>query len=140
MGSSVELRCPTCVAVLARIRRARLSVGRPFEECPKCRSYVSRPSTKEWDLLGPLEKAYWLADRVAPYLLVGLVPALAYWALAFRSGDGELRVLLGLLALGPILVAFFPLPGALQAIRRSRARMADPMYRARLVDFERRTP
>jgi hypothetical protein len=95
--------------VLGRFR-ARLAVGRPFEECPKCRTLVGRPSSKEWDLLGPGEKLYWLVDRSMPFLVFGLVPGLVYWALAFREGQGDLRVLVALLSAGPLLVALFPLP------------------------------
>lgn len=138
MPRRVELSCPSCSQVLGRFR-ARLAVGRPFEECPKCRTLVGRPSSKEWDLLGPGEKLYWLVDRSMPFLVFGLVPGLVYWALAFREGQGDLRVLVALLSAGPLLVALFPLPGATSEIRRSRRRMADPMYRARLVEFERRS-
>jgi len=115
-----------------------LSVGSPFQECSKCRTQVSRPSTNEWALLGSGEKTYWLCDRIAPFLLLGLAPALAYWALVIRDGTGDTRVLIALLSGGPLLLLFFPLSGALHAIRRSRARMADPMYRARLIEFGRR--
>jgi hypothetical protein len=96
--------------------------------------------------LGPGEKAVWLVSRIAPFLVLGLVPALAYWA--FASGglsgglggeaSGEARTLLALACAGPILLAFLPFSGALQAIRRSHARMADPMYRARLIEFSRK--
>lgn len=138
MPRRIDLSCPSCEQVLGRVR-PRLAVGRPFEECPKCRTLVERPASKEWDLLGPGEKLYWLVDRSLPFLAIGLVPGLAYWALAFREGSGDLRVLVALLAAGPLLVALFPLPSATSAIRRSRRRMADPMYRARLVEFERRS-
>lgn len=138
MARYLELRCPTCVEVFARIRTVRLAVGRPFEECPKCRTPVGRPSTNEWDLLGPGEKLFWLAARSALSIVIGLVPALAYGTLAYEGGAGDLRILLALALAGPALVLFFPLSGALHAIRRSRARMADPMYRARMVEFARR--
>jgi hypothetical protein len=116
-----------------------LTVGSPFRECPRCRAPVSRPSTNEWTLLGPGEKAYWLADRFAKYLALGLLPALAYWAFAVRAGKGQPRILLVLLAGGPIFGLGFGLSSALHDIRRSRARMADPMYRARLMEFGRRS-
>jgi hypothetical protein len=138
MARYVEIRCPSCVTVIGRFRRARLAVGQPFEACPKCRTYVTRPATNEWDLLGPGEKLYWLVEQGAPFLAFGLLPALAYWTVTSRAGSGDLRLLLALLVAGPVLVLFFPLAGALHTIRRSRARMADPMYRARMVEFARR--
>ena len=123
-----------------RCRRFRWTVGRPFEECPKCRTLVGRPSSHEWDLLGPGGKVSWIADLSTPFLVVGLVPALAYWVLVFRDGRGDLGVLVTLLCAGLTILALLPLSRALRAIRRSRARMADPMYRARLLEFGRRTP
>jgi hypothetical protein len=133
-----EFQCPSCETVLGRTARVHVSVGRPFEECPRCRALAARPATNEWDLLGPGEKAYWLADRVAPFFVLGLVPALGYWMFAFREGSGELPMLVALLCAGPILAGMLPLSTALQSIRRSRGRMADPMYRARLIEFSRR--
>lgn len=136
----VELRCPDCAQVLARVRRARLTVGRPFEECAKCRTLVSRPATNEWDLLGAAGKTAWIVDRMAPLFVLGLVPAGAYWALGPRDGAEGTRTLLVLLCAGPALMGGLALSLARRAIRRSRARMADPMYRARLVEFGRRAP
>jgi len=117
-----------------------LNVGSPFQECPKCRSHVSRPATNEWALLGAGQKVYWLGVRILPFALIGLVPALVYWQTTFRGGDGQLPVLVALLAAGPVLLAYLPLANALHSIRRSRARMADPMYRARLIAFGRQAP
>lgn len=139
MAPAIELRCPDCAEVLALCSRLRSTVGRPFEECPKCRAFVGRPSTNEWDLLKSGGRALWIAELVAPFLALGLVPALAYWALAFRDGKGNLSILVALLFAGPAVVLVMPLSHALRAIRRSRARMADPMYRARLIEFGRRT-
>ena len=136
----VELRCPDCSDVLARLRSVRLSVGRPFEECPKCRTLVGRPSSNEWDLLGLRGKAYWIVDRLFPFVVLGFAPAAAYWALVLRHGSGDDRMLLALLGAGPLLITSFPLWAARHVIRRSRARMTDPMYRARLVEFGRRRP
>jgi len=133
-----EFRCPACSQVLGRFRRARLAVGCPFLECPRCHAYAERPATNEWALLGPGERAFWLADRLAPFLVVGLVPALAYWALVLRDGRGDPRTWIALLCAGPFLVACLPLSSALGIIRRSRTRMGDPMYRARLIEFSRR--
>ena len=140
MPPAFEIICPSCSGLVARVRRARLTIGRPFEECPKCRTLVNRPATHEWDLLGAGRKAYWVADRLARYLAYGLVPALAYWAVFFRDGAGDKRILLGLLGAGVVLVVLFPLSASLNAIRRSRSRMSDPMYRARLIEFMRHAP
>lgn len=140
MARARELRCPGCGEVLPQSRRVRATVGPPFEECSKCHALVSRPFTNEWDLLGPGRKALCIVDRVAPFVVLGLVPGLAYWAFAFREGRDDPNLLLALLCAGPVLVALLPLSAALRAIRRSRARMADPMYRARLIEFGRRAP
>ena len=122
------------------MRRVRPAVGRPFEECPRCRTFVQRPATDEWDLLGLGGKCSWILAELAPFLGLGLVPAFAYWALAFRGGRGNPDLLLALACASPLLVTALPLALALRAIRRSRARMTDPMYRARLMEFRRRTP
>jgi len=139
MDVAVDLGCSGCSEVAARFRRVRLAIGRPFEECPKCRTLVGRPATNEWDLLRPVEKASWLASRVVPFLLAGFLPGAAYWAFAFRSGGGDRLTLLVLLCAVPTLLVLFSLTGGVRAIRRSRTRMADPMYRARLIQFSRKT-
>ena len=138
MTPALEIRCPSCTQVLARVRSTRTAVGRPFEECRTCRTFVGRPATNEWALMGAGRRALWVVDRVAPYLVIGLVPAALYWALYVRLGEGDARVLMALLAAGPPVLAALPAWTARLAIRRSHARMSDPMYRARLVEFGRR--
>ncbi len=138
MASAIELCCPRCSQVLGRSRRARIDVGRPFEECPRCRVFVERPRCTEWDLLGAGEKAAFLADRLAPFLVLGLVPALAGYALGLRSGAPDLRLVLGLFLGGLFVLGFFPVANVLHTVRRSRSRMSDPMYRARLVEYGRK--
>lgn len=133
----LELRCPTCSLVLARLRRVRTSVGRPFEECQKCRTFVARPATNEWPLMGPFRKVLWLVDRVLPFVVLGLTPGTAYWVLLSSRGNGDRQVLLALAIGVPVVLALSAFWVARHTIRRSRARMADPMYRARLVEFGR---
>jgi len=137
MPAKVELSCPDCQSVLARVRRVRLAVGRPFEECPRCRTLVARPATNEWDLLEGHRKATWLLDRTVPLVLLALAPAGAYWWTSMRPGSGDVRVLAALVALG-LALTLLGLGPTRSAIRRSRARMSDPMYRARLLEFGRR--
>jgi hypothetical protein len=137
MARSVELRCLACAHAFGRERPARVSVASPFRDCPRCGAPVRRPAASEWTLLGPGERAYWFVDRIAPFVVLGLLPALLYWALVVRSGGGDPRLLAALLVLGPLVCAALPVAGARTAVRRSRARMSDPMYRARLLAFER---
>ena len=135
--AAAELRCPACAVPVGRVRR-RLTVGSPFEECPKCRALVGRPSTKEWDLLRAGEKLGWFVDRAAPFLVLGIAPGLAYPWLVSPEEHADPWILIALLCAGPLLLGSIALSGTQRIIRRSRSRMADPMYRARLVEFERR--
>ncbi|HEX6885998.1 MAG TPA: hypothetical protein VF530_21670 [Planctomycetota bacterium] len=137
MSSLLELRCPGCAHVLS-VPRARTAVGRPFEDCPRCRAPVERPGASEWDLLGSGRRWLWVLDRIAPFLVLGLLPGVAYAWFVQRPGQGEPYVLGALLAGGPLLAATWPVWRVRVAIRRSRARMADPMYRARLIELGRR--
>lgn len=139
MAAFVELHCPSCTAFIARLRRSRVAVGSPFEQCARCGALVSRPSVNEWDLLGAGAKAYWLADAVGPFVALGLVPALAYLiAGPLAQGTRDPRVLLALALGGPLILGSLRALGVLQVIQRSRRRMGDPMYRARLVEYGRR--
>jgi hypothetical protein len=134
MARTSELRCPECGVVLGRLPR-RPAIGRVFEECPRCRTLVRRPTVQEWDLLQSREKLWWMIDRVVPPLVLGLVPAGACWATK-REGDG--RALLLLAVAGLVVGSVAALARVRGAVRRSRRRMADPMYRARLIELGRR--
>jgi hypothetical protein len=130
--------CHACGAALGRARAARIRVAPPFEECPRCRALIESPGAREWSVLPPVQRLGWLGSRLAPWATVLALPALAYGALGFHGQPGELRTLLGLSACAALLFLALPVPATLRIIRRSRIRMADPMYCARLVEFERR--
>lgn len=138
---SPTLHCTSCDESLGRTARGRVSVDRPFEECPRCRVVVARPGAGEWDLLAPPRRLEWIAERLAPPLVLGAAPGLAL--LAWQPDDGGAREgwferPLVVLAIGLVLGLVAGWTRVQGRIRRSRARMNDPMYRARLVAFERR--
>jgi hypothetical protein len=131
------LLCPTCDQPAGRAPRGRVSVDRPFEECPHCRAVVTRPGAGEWDLLAAPRRIEWLAERLLLPVAIGGLPGLALFAWPPPDGQGWLQRPLVVLALG---LGTGLLAGILRVqapIRRSRSRMGDPMYRARLVAFER---
>jgi len=63
---------------------------------------------------------------------------LGYGLLGYRGEPGQARTLAGLGACALVLFLALPVPALRRIVRRSRLRMSDPMYRARLVAFERR--
>jgi len=133
--------CPTCQARGREERPPRgapTRIGPPFEECPRCRALIPRPGALEWDLLGPRGRLRWTLARLLPWSLALGLPVLGYGLLGYRGEPGQARTLAGLGACALVLFLALPVPALRRIVRRSRLRMSDPMYRARLVAFERR--
>jgi len=110
-----------------------LPIGRPFLDCPACRGFVERPPYREWSSMPAVDRLRTLlggcfvaaALALAATLLVSLV-----------RGERSTETIL---ATGLVFVALALCGWGLfvsSAIQRSNRRMSDPMYRARLVEFE----
>ena len=129
-------RCGSCGTVVDRARRSTPAIGRPITKCPKCGAWVERSSFNEWDLFSPPEKMRHVGEKGALLVGLGIAPALLYAVAALvRRGAYDPLVLAALVGVGLLLAI-----GGLSArvgrdIRRSRSRMADPIYRAQLVEF-----
>ncbi len=139
MDRWIELRCPACAAPAGRMRRVRAAIGAPFERCAACGTFVSRAPFQEWDLWRAGARAAYLFEKGAFALALGSLPGLAYLLTAtVRRQALDLGVALALFGGGALLAAFISGSALASAVRRSRARMSDPMYRARMVEFGRR--
>lgn len=113
---SKEHRCESCGEVVGSSRRTHPASGRPFSERPK-----------------------YSASRAAFALALGLLPALVFALGAIGSGHGVGRLtLLSCASVGLVVGAGVWLARLMGEVRRSRKRVADPMYRARLMEFEMR--
>ena len=96
-----------------------------------------RQGANEWDLLKSRQKLGHLTRHAFVALTMGLVPPLVYFAAGLGSGRGwQLRYVLLLLAAGWVLAGAWQGSRLAAMIRRSRRRMGDPMYLAKLVEYE----
>jgi len=136
MARLVELRCTSCDSFLSRIRSTGMVIGSPFQECPRCGAFVERNRCREWDLFDVAAKTGYFLGSLGAWLALGLLPGLIY--LLVRGRDFDPRWLALALVAGPLFAAAIPALGLAQRVRRSRARMSDPMYRAKLLEFGRR--
>lgn len=98
---------------------------------------MTRAPANEWDLSRPGTKLQHVTRHAAWAFAVGLVP-LAVYSVATPLGGRELESRTALLLLGGgwILAGLWQAARLSSAIAHSRRRMSDPMYRARLVEFE----
>lgn len=113
-------------------------MGPPYLQCPSCGGYVARPPFDEWAMMGPATRAGLLLNGGALFVALGLVPAVAYGLLVIASGGSS--DLLALLVVAGAGLALSLGGWALRTsavVRSSNRRMADPMYRARLIEFAR---
>ena len=136
MKSVIEHVCPGCEQVLGRTRHTRATVGRPFDECPRCHVFVSRAPYNEWALMSSADKAGILGLQGCVALSLGLAPA-AIAGVVGLLARRELDTLTLLIVAGiGLLVALTSWMARLTStLRRSRRRMTDPMFQARLVQF-----
>ena len=128
--------CPKCGTPL-RVGSVRPSIDEPLEQCAACGSVVVRQGVNEWDLLKPGQKAGHLARHAVGALIVGmalaLVPLTAVLGTGRSWGPGDALLWL---AGGWILAGIWESSRLAARIRRSRRRMGDPMYLAKLVEYE----
>ena len=136
LRTSETVVCPQCGAARALEQRIP-RIDKPFEECASCGAYVGRPGANEWEFLSLGERAGHVARHAFRAVSFGLVPATVHLLVTAMGGDGwRAPETLAWLVRG--LVGFGLVEGGRLStrIQRSRRRMADPMYRARLVKFE----
>ena len=128
--------CPHCGAPLA-VATAHPSIDKSLEQCAKCGGVVMRRRANEWELLSNSQKLGRIARHAFLALAMGLAPPLGYLAAGLGSGRGwQVRYALLLLAAGCVLAGAWQGSRLAAMIRRSRRRMEDPMYLAKLVEYE----
>ncbi len=138
MPRYVELRCASCGALVGHVPDVRVAIGSPFQDCPGCGALVSRAPMNEWDFLAVGARARYGFERAAWSLALALLPALLYLVGARLLGRATDPWILGAaLALGLFGLGIHPALQGMRSVRRSRRRLADPMYRAKLMQFER---
>lgn len=130
---------PLCARCGARVvtPAAHPRIEKPFAQCGECGTFVARAGAQEWDLLPASTRLGWLARIGAWALLGALLAALALLGSArARGARPSPREAALWLALGAAGAGALSASRLARAIRRSRRRLADPMYRAKLIEFE----
>lgn len=135
LDERTALACPRCGASVRRPPSAP-SIGKPFHTC-ECGALVGRAGANEWDLLRPRAKLAFLGRRFGFAAAAGLVPIVVRLVAAQVGGTpaSALEALVWLAA-GEVAALAWEGSRLSSAIGRSRRRMSDPMYRARLVEYE----
>ena len=133
MAAPIEHRCTSCGTLCGTVKNVLLPIGRPFSECPKCKGFVERLPYVEWSSLHPGARLRLLGGGLLIASAGAAIPALAY-SVVRRDAPTETLLALGLVFLALGLSGFGMFLS--NAIQRSKKRMADPMYRARLAEFE----
>jgi hypothetical protein len=135
-GTSELGGCPRCREPLAEPRGIS-RIDKPFEPCTSCGAFVARPGANEWDLLPLGLKTRHVAQSALLALSLGIVPALVHLAATLTQGAAwEAKQALLWLAGGCVVAGCYAGSRLGSRIQRSRRRMGDPMYRARLVKYE----
>ena len=130
-----ERPCSQCAARPRDPERPR--VGRPFDECALCGALVARPGREEWSVMAAPARLSLFGREAVWVLGLGLLPALVAALVGRVSGDPLALERLAAWALGGMAAV-----GAFRAwrlgedLRASARRMGDPMYRARLAEFQ----
>ena len=89
--------------------------------------------------MAPAARLSYVGTKATFALALGLLPALLFGLYSIATGaDAGRGALLGLALGGTLLSLGLRLALLAGDIRRSRIRMSDPMYRAKLVRFEMR--
>lgn len=131
--------CPDCGEPI-RVAPGRHAIDKPFFECLGCGAFVPRPGANEWDLLPRAERLRHVTRATGLALATGVVFGCAYLAFALGQGRGwQLAEAVVFVAAGAAVGGFAAGSRLLTAIQRSRRRLGDPMYRARLIEFEMET-
>jgi hypothetical protein len=139
LADDVQDVCPDCGEPI-RVAPGRHAIDKPFFEGLGCGAFVARPGANEWDLLPRTQRLRHVTRATAVALVTGVVFGLAYLAFAFGQGAGwRPREALVFVGAGAAVGGFAVGSRLLSAIQRSRRRLDDPMYRARLIEFEMET-
>lgn len=128
--------CPRCGTPLP-MATGLASIDRPIEPCTSCGNLVMRPGTNEWHLLKPGQRLGHVARHTLGALAAGPALALVHRLVALGQGrTWEFRDALLWLAIGWVLAGAWAGSRLAARVRRSRRRMGDPMYMAKLVEQE----
>ncbi len=113
------------------------TVGMPFETCAACGVPVPRPPRNEWSLMSSGDKSRLVGTAFARALSIGLLPALAYGLSLFvgSTAPNATRTVLVLGGVGSALACGVVIARLAKDVGRSRRRMSDPMYLARLAEY-----
>jgi hypothetical protein len=131
-----EHRCSNCGWVAGRTTRKRAAIGRSFEECSSCGTFVPRTPFDEWALMGTRTRLGVLCADGAIVLALGLTPAaLAGVGALLSERAAQPRTLLILAGAGLVLSLGAWMGRMSHTLNRSRRRMSDPWYRAKLAQF-----
>lgn len=137
MAAPTEHRCPACGALAATTGRILVPVGRPFVECPQCQAHVPRPPFDEWSGLPAESKLKLVLSGGVVATALGIVPGLLYALVALATDASAPReTLVAWVVVGVVLALAIWSQLLLAAVRGSQRRMRDPMYRARLAEYQ----
>jgi hypothetical protein len=130
--------CPHCGAERPELAPRRPPIGPPFEECTACGRFIPRPTFNEWALHRTSVRLGLLSRAALRVLLFGALPVLFYAGFNL-SGGSPVDPLTALVAavLGLGAAAAWVSTSTVGQINRSRRRMTDPMYLAKLAEFAR---
>ena len=134
---SIEHRCPDCDTLAGVSSPGAPRVGKPFLTCPSCGTHVPRPRFDEWTLMSRSVRLGILARTAVRGLVLGLAPAVVLGLVGIAAGrTASSRATLAALGIAGAVVGLAVAMALLgNELGRSRRRMSDPLYRARLVEF-----
>jgi hypothetical protein len=136
LGTDELSGCPHCGSPL-HVASGRPSIHEPLGQCANCGGLVIRQGTNEWDLMKGGQRVAHLVRHAFLALTMGLALPLLYLAVEVGSGRSwQLRYALLSLGAGWILAGAWQGSRLAAKIQRSRRRMGDPMYLAKLVEYE----
>jgi hypothetical protein len=134
MRRVVEHRCPECDHLVSSTNRTRATVGRPFEECSRCGTYVARTPYEEWALMKRSTRARILLSSAVLAIALGLAPGAALAASAWLA-HRPLQDALAVAAIGLTVALGLWIAWLARALGPSRRRLRDPWYQAKLAQF-----
>ncbi len=114
-----------------------MALGPPFLECPSCKGFVNHEPFEEWSSMGARKRFTWVGTSLAVAVSLGILPLLACGLADIISRERTSpRTLLFIGGTGLFVALAITYANLHQRIRRSRRRMSDPMYRAKLVKYQ----
>ena len=134
--SPVEHACRGCARTLLVVPDGPVRIGRPFLECVDCGTLTPCPAFDEWSLMSARDRLRLVGSGAAYAIALGLLPALLYALVGIVRGSAAPPLHLVLAAaLGVALATGIWAARLADVVRRSRRRMTDPMYLAKLAEF-----